>query len=65
MLEYNLLGNREGWGRTDTFEWTKTPFREHKIGSKIIISHISVFFAISPHGEQAKGIGFRLVIRFK
>ncbi len=26
--EWNLLGNREGWGATDTYEWTNTEYRE-------------------------------------
>jgi len=25
-LEWNLLANREGWGKTDMYEWTKTKF---------------------------------------
>lgn len=25
-LEYNLLANREGWGKTNTYEWTSTEF---------------------------------------
>jgi hypothetical protein len=25
-LEWNLLGNREGWGQTNTYEWTNTLF---------------------------------------
>jgi hypothetical protein len=26
-IEWNLLGNREGWGKTNTYEWTKTGYR--------------------------------------
>ncbi len=28
-LEYNILANREGWGKTDTYEWTNT---KHNMG---------------------------------
>ncbi len=27
-IEYNLLANREGWAKTNTYEWTNTKFRE-------------------------------------
>jgi hypothetical protein len=26
-LEWNLLANREGWGKSDTYEWTNTELR--------------------------------------
>ena len=27
-IEYNLLANREGWAKTNNYEWTNTKFRE-------------------------------------
>ena len=26
-LEWNLIANREGWGATNTYEWTNTEYR--------------------------------------
>jgi len=28
-LEWNLLANREGWGATNTYEWTNTKYRKY------------------------------------
>jgi hypothetical protein len=27
VIEWNLLANREGWGKTNTYEWTNTEYR--------------------------------------
>ena len=35
-VEWNLLANREGWGRTDTYEWTNTESRASG-GSRCVI----------------------------
>lgn len=36
-LEWNLLGNREGWGKTDTYEWTNTEYREPGDSGRVLV----------------------------
>jgi hypothetical protein len=38
-LEWNLLGNREDWGNTDSYEWTNTEYREFGISSRLIVGY--------------------------
>jgi len=34
--EWNLLGNREGWGATDTYEWTNTEYRASGDSNRLV-----------------------------
>lgn len=36
-IEWNLLGNREGWGKTNTSEWTNTKYRGSGLPSRLVI----------------------------
>lgn len=36
-LEYNLLANREGWGATNTYEWTNTEFRDGTVSRRVVV----------------------------
>lgn len=36
-LPWNLLANREGWGKTDTYEWTNTEFRGRGGSSRVFV----------------------------
>lgn len=38
-LEWNLLGNREGWGKTDTYEWTNTEYRESGGSRRLVVGY--------------------------
>jgi hypothetical protein len=39
-IEWNLLGNREGWGKTNTSEWTNTEFRgPGGLRRRLIVGH--------------------------
>jgi hypothetical protein len=35
--EWNLLGNREGWGKTNTYEWTNTEFRLSDVSFRLFV----------------------------
>lgn len=50
-LEWNLLGNREGWGETNTYEWTNTEFRLSDVSFRLFVGR-------SRKGEKASGRGF-------
>ena len=36
-VEWNLLANREGWGETDTYEWTSTKMRNYTGPSRVVV----------------------------
>lgn len=36
-VEWNLLANREGWGKTDTYEWTNTECRDDGDSRRIVV----------------------------
>lgn len=64
-IEWNLLGNREGWGKTTSYEWTNTTSRtttgELKqiiIGGKDLGGVTS--FSILPLDQSYDMVGFRL-----
>lgn len=36
-LEWNLLGNREGWGKTNTYEWTSSEYRDSRDSFRLTV----------------------------
>lgn len=38
-VEWNLLANREGWGETDTYEWTSTEARAVGDPRRVVVGH--------------------------
>lgn len=36
-IEWNLLANREGWGKTNTYEWTNTELRADGDSDRVIV----------------------------
>jgi hypothetical protein len=38
-IEWNLLANREGWGKTNTPEWTNTEYRGFGISHRLIVGN--------------------------
>lgn len=67
-VEWNLLANREGWGKTNTYEWTNTEFRVSGVSLRVVVGY-------SDDGGAAKAIwafpdssddhlGFRVAVVF-
>jgi len=65
-LEWNLLGNREGWGKTDMFEWTNTKFREGYNSRILVVGNSTEGGAAGTHREHpgriADYVGFRAAV---
>lgn len=68
-LEWNLLGNREGWGKTNTSEWTNTENTEYShVGSpaRLIIGHSggggAAFMGQRYPGNSVEDVGFRAAL---
>ena len=65
-IEWNLLGKREGWGETNTYEWTNTKLRDFgdcvAIGDSILggAAH-AIWFRPD---RSIRRFGFRLAIVF-
>lgn len=38
-LEWNLLANREGWGETDTYEWTNAEYRGDGGSDRVVVGY--------------------------
>jgi hypothetical protein len=38
-IEWNLLGNREGWGKTNTYEWTNTKYHGSGYPQRLIVGN--------------------------
>lgn len=65
-LEWNLLANREGWGATNTCEWTNTEFRGAVGSFRIVAGRSNLGGAADVDcglpGRQFNGVGFRLAV---
>jgi hypothetical protein len=51
-LEWNLLGNREGWGKTNTYEWTNIKHRGSGDSNRLVVG-----------GSDYGGAAFVLFVR--
>jgi len=68
-LEWNLLGNREGWGETNTYEWTNTRFCGSSYARFVLVGNsarggvggVSVRSPVS----TADDLGFRATVVIK
>lgn len=66
-LEYNLIANREGWGSSDSWEWTRTEVVDPQARTtRICIGHFrhggaAVVALAQPHTGY-RNVGFRLII---
>lgn len=66
-LEWNLLGNREGWGKTKTSEWTNTEFcGPGSLRRRLIVGHSGrggAAYVDREHPDFSGGhIGFRVAV---
>ncbi len=66
-LEWNLLGNREGWGKTNSYEWTKTKFKS-AISLRLVVGDSdnggTAYANWKPTSARYRSIGFRIVAVF-
>ena len=65
-VEWNLLANREGWGATDTYEWTNTETRGGGDSGRVLVGK-SDFGGAARAGRYGPGdsygdLGFRLAV---
>lgn len=65
-LEWNLVANREGWGATDTYEWTNSEYRDSGGSSRLFAGRSDDGGAASAdwvHPSDSLGrVGFRAAV---
>lgn len=65
-VEWNLLANREGWGQTNTYEWTNTEARGGGDSYRVIVGHSDRGGAANARwrspGDSYERIGFRVAV---
>ncbi len=65
-LEWNLLGNREGWGATDTYEWVEDEYRESGVSRRLLVGGSddggASYVDWDHPGYSDDGIGFRAAV---
>lgn len=65
-VEWNLLGNREGWGKTNTYEWTNTEYRESGDSDRLVVGDSDLGGAAyvywDPPGLSYVLVGFRAAV---
>lgn len=65
-LEWNILGNREGWGKTDTYEWTNTERRGLGFSYRLVVGYSGLggaAYARWDDPEYSDGdVGFRVAV---
>lgn len=65
-LEWNLIANREGWGATNTYEWTNSESRESGDSRRLIAGHSDDGGAAGAIWDHPSGssdyIGFRAAV---
>ncbi len=65
-IEWNLLANREGWGKTNTYEWTNTELRDGGVSDRVIVGYSDsggAAYAIWYRpGRSYDRLGFRLAV---
>ena len=68
-LEWNLLGNREGWGKTNSYEWTTTEYRGSGDSRRLVVGYSdsggAAYVGWDPPGEPRGRIGFRVAVVFE
>jgi MoxR-like ATPase len=65
-LEWNLLANREGWGATNTYEWTNTEYRDSGGSRRVVVGDSGVggaAYAVWNRPDFSYGVlGFRVAV---
>lgn len=65
-LEWNLIANREGWGKTDTYEWVNTEYRVAGYSSRVFVGNSDSGGAADAgwvHPDRSGGhFGFRVAV---
>lgn len=65
-IEWNLLANREGWGKTDTYEWTNTEYRALGDSYRLVVGYSGLGGAALATWDSPEysddGIGFRVAV---
>jgi MoxR-like ATPase len=62
-IEWNLLANREGWGSTNTYEWTNTELRDDGGSRRLFVGGPVVGGAAHADSNHPEGSGGSLVFR--
>jgi MoxR-like ATPase len=64
--EWNLLANREGWGATDTYEWTNTEYRGSGASRRVAVGNSDHGGAANAYwsrpGPSDDDLGFRVAV---
>lgn len=65
-VEWNLLANREGWGSTNTYEWTNTEARDGGDPGRVIVGYSDVGGAAGASWDHPSHsddyLGFRVAV---
>lgn len=65
-LEWNLAGNREGWGKTDSYEWTNTEYRVSGDSYRVLVGYSAyggAGLAVWYHPDLGDGaVGWRAAV---
>jgi hypothetical protein len=65
-IEWNLLANREGWGSTNTYEWTNTKARDDGDSLRVIVGDSgyggAACAAWGPPSNSYGRLGFRVAV---
>jgi len=65
-VEWNLLANREGWGSTNTYEWTNTEARGDGGSYRVVVGDSDIGGAARAHWAPPAGssayVGFRVAV---
>lgn len=64
--EWNLLANREGWGKTDSWEWTGIDASSYGGPRRVLVGHFDGGGAAGtrwfPPSDSSDGVGFRIAV---
>jgi hypothetical protein len=65
-VEWNLLANREGWGSTNTYEWTNTEVRDDGGSTRVIVGNSGLGGAANANWNlpthSCGRLGFRVAV---
>lgn len=65
-LEWNLLANREGWGKTNTYEWVNDEYRGSGDSGRLMVGYSDLggaAYALWGPPDRSRGyVGFRVAV---
>lgn len=65
-VEWNLLANREGWGKTNTYEWTNTEYSDDGDSRRVVVGYSVYGGAAYANWDRPEAsddcLGFRLAV---